>query len=268
MSEIHLPKDYLSYSALSLWKRDPDGYRKRYYEGEPYFSTPYTEFGNKVGGELEAMAKGEIDDYFDPILHKVPYYSNPEQKIEVDIAGVPFLMYLDSFDPDSLEILEYKTGIVGPGGREPWGRVQVRKHTQLPIYTLGVKLKYGSYNPKIKLVWMETKWSTVDHELKFQDKVISERRPGLKLTGRVETFEREIADWELDRMENIIRKAAEEISEDYIQWKKKKTHKEGLSQLSDNITKRLAVREVERQFQNTDLPTCQLSAKKVENKDD
>lgn len=237
MSDLVLPKDYLSYSALSLWQRDPDGYRKRYYEGEPYFSTPYTEFGNKVGGELETMAKGELDQYFDPTLEQVPYYSDPEHKIEVHIAGVPFLMFLDSFDPDTKSVLEYKTGIIGPGGREPWDRVQVRKHTQLPIYTLGVKLKYGEWNPNIKLVWMETKWSTIDHTLRFQGRDIPEKRPGLKLTGRVEEFERVIALWELERMENLIRNTAEAISEDYKKWKTQTTHQQTLKKLSDNITK-------------------------------
>lgn len=215
MSDLVLPKDYLSYSALSLWQRDPDGYRRRYYDGDPYVVTPYTEFGNKVGKSLET------GNLFDPVLEKVPRYSHPEHKIEVDIAGVPFLMYLDSFDPSTLEVLEYKTGIIGPKGREPWDRVTVRKHIQLPIYTLGVKKKYGDYHPNIKLVWMETKWSVVDHEIHFQDQVLSERRRGLKLTGRVEIFDREIAEWELDRMEKLIRTAAEEISQDYLSWKKK-----------------------------------------------
>lgn len=219
MSDLVLPKPYLSYSAMSLWMRDRNSYRKRYYEGEPYISTPYTEFGNKVGGELEDMSNGKLDTFFDSTLEKVPRYSVPEQKLEVTIAGVPFLMFLDSFDPDTLGILEYKTGIIGPGGREPWDRVAVRKHTQLPIYTLGVKHTYGDWNPHIKLVWMETKWSTIDHELRFQDQVFTEKRPGLKLTGRVETFDREIAEWELDRMEKLIITNAEQISADYKLWR-------------------------------------------------
>lgn len=214
MSGLDLPKDYLSFSALSLWQRDPDTFRRRYYEGEPYITTPYTKFGNKVGDALET------GNFFDQTLEKVPRLSSPEHKIEVSIAGVPFLMYLDSYEPDDYSILEYKTGILGRDGRKPWDRVKVRKHIQLPIYTLGVKLKYGDYNPNIKLIWMETKWSTIDEELKFQNKVFKERCKGLKLTGHIETFDRTIQAWELDRMEELIRTTAENISQDYKRWKK------------------------------------------------
>ena len=216
---IELPKGYLSYSALSTWKSAPDMFRARYYEGAPYLSTPYTEFGNKVGNALET------GNLFHSCLEEVPRYDVMEKKLEVEIEGVPFLMYLDSFDSDTLAIAEYKTGIIGPGGREPWDRVKVRKHIQLPIYALGVREQFGDWNPDLKLVWMETKWSTVDHETKFQDQTFLERRPGLKLTGRVETFERTIAEWELDRMATLIRTAAEEITEDYKIWKKTATSK-------------------------------------------
>lgn len=211
---IELPKGYLSYSSMSLWKRDPDTYRRRYYEKEPYFSTPYTEFGNKVGKALET------GEFFDPILEQVPRLSEPEHEIEVEVAGVPFKMYLDSFDPKTFEILEYKTGIKSRSGEAPWDRVKVRKHTQLPIYTLGVYLKYGTYNPNIRLVWMETKWSTIDQEQTFGSTTYKQRVPGLKLTGHVEEFPREIREWELERMEKLIRQTAEEITEDYKLWQK------------------------------------------------
>lgn len=199
---------------MSLWNRDRESFRKRYYEGEPYISTPYTEFGNKVGGALET---GEL---FDDTLQKVPRYSEMEYKIEEEIEGVPFLMFLDSFDPESLSILEYKTGIKSKTGEEPWNNVKVRQHIQLPIYTLGVAHKHGAFKPDITLVWMETKWSTVTTEVPFGSKVMKQTGPGLKLTGRVEKFNRTIAEWELERMRKLIRQAAEEITEDFSKWKR------------------------------------------------
>ena len=215
MSEIILPKPYLSYSAMDLWMRDPAAYRKRYYIGEPYFSTPYTEFGNKVGNALET------GKFFDPILKDVPRYSGMEHKIEIDVLGVPFLGYIDSYNPKTKAILEYKTGIRSKEGVKPWNRVKVRKHKQLTIYALLVREKYGDYNPNIKLVWMETKWSTVETTQTFCGKKLTSSAPGLKLTGVVEEFVRKIDPWELDRMAKIIRNAAEEISADYTKWLKK-----------------------------------------------
>ena len=210
---LALPKGYLSYSAMSLWERDPESYRKRYYMGEPYISTPYTDFGNKVGGALET------GEFFDPVLEQVPRLSEFEHKIEMDVAGVPFLMFLDSFDPDTLKILEYKTGIKSKEGKDPWDRVKVRKHSQLSIYALGVRTEFGEYNPDVTLVWMETKWSTIDQTQTFGSKTFQQRVPGLRLTGHVQEFDRHIAEWELDRMETIIKKNAEEISNDYKKWK-------------------------------------------------
>ena len=67
---------------------------------------------------------------------------------------------------------------------------------------------------------METKWSTVEKTLCIGSQSFTERGPGLKLTGRKEVFDRHIKEWELVRMEQIIRNAAEEITEDYRVWKK------------------------------------------------
>lgn len=214
---LQLPKSYLSYSAMDLWNRDRDAFRRRYYLGDPYFSTPYTEFGNAVGKALEDRDWNA--PVLQPVVGKVPQLTTPEHQIEVEIGGVPILMYLDDFNPEDCSILEYKTGIRDKNGKAPWDRVHVRKHVQLPIYTLGVYKKYGNYNPDIRLVWMETKWSTITQERRFTKSVLTEKYTGLKLTGHVEVFDRKIERWELDRMEDLIRKTALEISEDYTKWK-------------------------------------------------
>lgn len=224
-TELNLPKGYLSYSAMELWRHDPVAYRKRYYEGEPYFSTPYTEFGNKVGGALEELTPDGFEKAISFIpggehLHKVERYSKPEYKVTVDILGVPVLMYLDSFEPTDNAILEYKTGIKSKAGKDPWDRVKVRKHKQLTIYSLGIRELHGAYNPDIKLIWMETKWSQVTAAVEFGSKTFQQTYTGLKLTGHVETFHRRIEDWELDRTAEIIRATAEQISEDYTIWLK------------------------------------------------
>ena len=206
---------------MDLWCRDQQAYRLRYYLGEPYLSTPYTEFGNLIGGALE---RREWDHpALAPVRGKVPQGTHPEHKLEVEIAGVPILSYLDDFHLQNYAIEEYKTGIRDSKGNAPWDRVKVRKHKQLTLYTLMVKEKYGDWNPDIQLTWMETEWARVCNEVKFGAGVIEECQLGLRLTGHVETFKRTIAPWELDRMEKFIRDTAEEISEDYKLWKKTKS---------------------------------------------
>ena len=218
MSELVLPKPYLSYSAMELWLRDKDGYRKRYYLQEPYFSTPYTEFGNEVGGALED--RNWDHPVLAPVVGKVPQQTHPEHRIDVDVLGVPVMGFLDDFNMETKFIEEYKTGIRNKG-KAPWDRVKVRKHKQLTLYTLMVREKYGSYNPNIQLTWMETEWADINKEVEFGGKIIVESHKGLRLTGHVEIFPRNIKEWELDRMADIIRKTAEAISEDYQLWKQK-----------------------------------------------
>jgi hypothetical protein len=218
MSEIHLPKDYLSYSAMELWLRDKQAYRLRYYLKEPYFSTPYTEFGNEVGGALED--RNWDHPVLAPVKGKVPQQTHPEHKLLVEIEGVPVLGFLDDFNLETKAIEEYKTGIRN-NGKAPWDRVKVRKHKQLPLYSLLVREEYGTYNPDIQLTWMETEWADIDKEVEFGGQIIKESHKGLRLTGHVEVFPRHIKEWELDRMAKIIRDTAEEISEDYLLWQKK-----------------------------------------------
>ena len=220
MTDLLLPKGYLSYSAMELWLRDREGYRQRYYLKEDWFSTPYTEFGNVVGEALE----NRDWDYpaLAPVRGQIPQGTHPEHLIEVEINGVPILGKLDDFDLQDFSIEEYKTGIRNDG-KAPWDRVKVRKHKQLTLYTLMVKHKYGTYNPKIKLTWMETEWGRICKEVEFGGSKIQECELGLRLTGHVEVFKRTIAEWELDRLEVIIRETAEEISEDYKLWKTKST---------------------------------------------
>lgn len=217
MSRLFLPKAYLSYSAMDLWTKDPETFRRRYYEGEPYLSTPYTEFGSQVGKALE---KRDWDNpVIAPVKGKVPQLSFPEKKLEVGVHGVPILAYLDDFDPVHLNILEYKTGIRDKDGNAPWDRVAVRKHKQLSTYALLIREMYGWYNPDIKLVWMETKWTTRDKVNKLGTKEFVEPEKGLKLTGHVEIFDRRIEEWELDRQAELIKEIAGAISEDYTLWR-------------------------------------------------
>jgi len=210
--QLTLPKKYLSYSALTLWKRDKRAFRRRYYEGIAMPDTPYTLFGREIAEELE---KREA-------LSHIPRYSVPEYKCEVEIDGVPVLGYLDSFDPDTNSIMEFKTGIKTPSGKPRWTKLEVAKHEQLPFYSMLVEEKHGKVDPVVTLVWLETAWVEREktHFAEALDMMLSSTYRVLELTGHSETFTRRIAKWERDRMREWVRTASKEIAEDYAEYQK------------------------------------------------
>jgi len=209
-----LPKKYLSYSAYKLWKSSKTGYRKRYYLNEQNFETPQSMFGKHIARKIEEgwFCKGLL------------YKGIKEKKIEVELVeGLKILGYMDCFDEDSLSIVEYKTGHLSLKDKKPpWSDLKVYKHKQLDFYTLLTNLKYGKYNPKIHLQWLETSFEKETRM--FNGKKVEQLGRGkkLKLTGNIETYERLIEDWELEKLKEDIIKVALEITEDYKLWKTKK----------------------------------------------
>lgn len=203
----NLPRGYLSYSAMTLWLKDKDGFRAKYYvPNAPDFSTPYTEFGKKVATMLET------DEHkTDPVLSKIPKYKVSEHPIEHAIEGVPIKAYIDSFDPKKGRILEYKTSVKKKHGPPAWNKVAVQKHEQLLLYHLLVKETLGFVHPVVTLVAMETDWS----EEKAGGLLKKDEGRSLYLTGKFEVFKRTIKDWEHDRMRQLIVQVAKEVSEDF-----------------------------------------------------
>jgi len=210
-----LPRSYLSHSSMTLWKQNKQQFRKKYYgEQEKEFSTVFTAFGKDIATTLEDKKKVKAH----PVLSKVPLYSTPEYQLEFEIEGVPIKGYIDSFDKRWKKIIEIKTGIRTPSGAATWDEVRVRKHDQVLLYSLGVKETLGSVHPIVKLIWIETCWKEECKEVTFGNKTWTECGPGLDLTGHFEIFEREIRDWEYDRMRQEIVKIASEIHEDYSRY--------------------------------------------------
>lgn len=215
-----LPRDYLSFSSMQLWQQSKDNFRKKYYEDTDTYNldTVYTRFGKKIAEDLEDPEKKAAD----PVLAKIPFYKIPEYPIQIEIDGVPIKAYLDSFCPNKKAILEYKTGIK-KDGKPAWDALKVQKWDQLPLYSLLVKEKFGKVQPTTKLVWMETEWApTVRPEVGLMEERFT---PDLQLTGRVEVFKRKIEEWEHIRMRQLIKKIAEEVTEDYGRYKQASNHK-------------------------------------------
>lgn len=214
--EYNLPKGYLSYSSMQLWKGAKDQFRRKYYSDEAYdFNTAYTQFGKEIAETLEDEALTAEH----PILSQIPSYDIPEYPVEHTIEGVPIKGYIDSFCPYGFKILEYKTGIRAKNGKPAWSHLKVRRHEQLLLYSLLIKEMHGYVDPTVTLVWMETKWGEHCTETYFNDKAFTKCGPQLELTGHFKTFDRTIEDWEHLKMKQEIVRIATEISEDYTHYK-------------------------------------------------
>jgi hypothetical protein len=200
MNEYFLPKKYLSYSAISTWLSSKDRFRKQYYEGKPFQMTPELTFGKKIADLLE---------HGDESVQHILQYPQPEQEITTTIEGVPVFGFIDSFDPERCAFLEYKTG------KEPWTQNRVQKHLQLDIYSLCIQNIFGKVDDTCHLIWMQTERVDIPQ----QGRITHENAYGIRMTGRVETFERTITQEERDNTRGLIVRVATEISEDFAAWK-------------------------------------------------
>lgn len=209
-----LPKPYLSYSQVDLWRKSPDRYRARYYRNEPAFENTETAFGKGIHEQLENK-DGKIGEH--PILSTVMRYPIAEHAIEVEIEGIPVFGKIDSYDPDLYAFIDFKTGHAKKNGEPPWDALAVRKHDQLPWYSMMIKAKEGKVNNLCHLIWIETVFKKKTME--FDGEILEADVRELELTGRVESFERKIEEWERKRMKDLLIKTAYEIEEDYKKFR-------------------------------------------------
>jgi hypothetical protein len=207
MKKFNLPKEHFSYSQMSLWLRNKDQYRERYYKDGPAFENRETIFGKRVARLLET---GEHDPVLTPVLARVPRGDVMEHRILVSVGGVPFLGFLDSFESLLCGIFEFKTG------KDAWDTVRVHKHDQLVVYSLLVKLAHKKVHPITRLVWLETRFR--QETFSIGSRVMEGDGDQLEFTGKIEVFERRIAQWERDAMKKQIVRVATEISEDYTKF--------------------------------------------------
>jgi hypothetical protein len=202
-----LPRSYFSYSQWSLWRRNKDQYRERYYRNQPLPETPEMVFGKKVARLLEDKRR----------LRRVKRYSHSEFKITLNLEGIPLMGYLDSFDPEKKRFMEFKTGHLRHNGTVPWNRVEVAKHDQLPFYSLLIKEKFGRMERTCHLVWLETKFKI--KKTRFAGHELASESRELELTRRVEIFPRTIYQWEREQIKESIIKTAREVSLDYEKYR-------------------------------------------------
>jgi len=189
---------------MSLWQSNREGYRQRYYFNGPSFENKETIFGKKVARMLE-------DGIKDPVLDRVPRYKLMEHRIEVKVGGVPFLGVLDSFSKQRKAIVEFKTG------KEAWTDLRCAKANQLVTYSLLTKIKYKKVDPWVRLVWIETRDGKETRE--FGGHTLIGKNNQIEFTGKIQVFNRRIAEWQRQKMKKEIIKTAKEISDDYTKIK-------------------------------------------------
>lgn len=202
-SKYVLPKEYLSYSAISLWYKDEEAFRARYYRNEPVHDNAYSIFGREVHKKLETNKE----------LKHIPRLPIAEKAIKVKIEDLPLLGYIDGFCDKTFAFLDYKSGIRKADGSPRWTQLEVQKLEQLPFYAMLIKAKYGKVDKNSQLIWLETQWKEEEYTVGSQ--TLTGESNVLELTGYYEVFDRKIPKWEIDRITEWTLDGAEEISEDY-----------------------------------------------------
>jgi hypothetical protein len=198
MPPILLPKVHLSWTQMNTWMTNPERYKRETFYGGAKLDTKFLRFGK---GIAELIEKGEHTE----LLPDLVVYDTPEHEIRCEVAGIPCLSYLDSWDSTTGNFREYKTGTV------PWTQSKVQKHDQLVFYATMLKWSTGKIPEYCDLDWIETK--------ERKEETSDFWREGAKIisvTGRIISFHREFDEREIERMEQLIIRTATEISEAYI----------------------------------------------------
>lgn len=143
--KLHLPKGYLSASQISSWKWNKGQYVDRYIFGVLQQETPEMAFGKKIA---------ELLEHNDASLKHIPRGTHPEHELKTTFTfkdcEFDFLGYIDSWDPETNTILEYKTG------RVAWSQDKANAHLQTLLYAL-ITYQQTHVIPKVKIIWLPTK---------------------------------------------------------------------------------------------------------------
>lgn len=184
-------RNYFSWSQLNAWEKNPNIYYEIYVLN---MEAPFTKWMKKGKDLAEYLDKGTGDDEdIKQVADFIPRYKKSEFEIKVKLEDINLLGYFDSFDDDTLDLYEYKTG-------KKYTQSMANKLGQLDFYALMVYLKYKKLPRSIKLVWIETE--TIDDEVKFTGKikifeVKKTMKDIIKIVGRIHKAKKGIDEmWE------------------------------------------------------------------------
>ena len=134
----------LSWSQISSFEWNPEEWYRKYILGEKQTETGPLIFGKKIGERLAT----------DPsFLPEVPRYKHMEKKLTGKIGDIELIGFLDSFCPDTLSILEYKTS----SNKQRWNQKKAEIHHKLTFYGLLCWLNYGKLPEKYHLCYLPCK---------------------------------------------------------------------------------------------------------------
>ena len=197
MDKLILPRNYISWSSMNCWESSPGRFRREYFECGKKLDTKYLRFGKGIAELIESGKYKEL-------LPDLIVYPVSEYEIRTDVCGVPILSYLDDYDPETNLFREKKTGKI------PWTQAKVIKHGQLLFYAVALKHSIGKIPEYCDLDWIETKEGSVE-----VDDFWRTNEKAVQITGKIKSFHREFDEREIDKMEERIVKAANEISKAY-----------------------------------------------------
>lgn len=190
------PRGYLSWTQVDMWMRSPDRYIRQYVHGAAGFENSGMTFGKGMSDALEKGAE-DGDALMEAVVALLPRYAKPEHEIVVDLKtpkGVVVLLgKLDTFDPKTLKMREYKSG------RVAWTQARADRHRQLLHYAALIYLKHGRIPPEAWLDWVETE--ETDGEVRF--------------TGTIRSFKVEITMRDVLEYLADVSRVAREIDEAY-----------------------------------------------------
>lgn len=157
-------KDYISWSQYSLFKQNPEEYKRIYIDGEERFVSRQMLLGSAIHEDIE-KGTSEVEG-IETIKLLIPKYQKHEYFVERTIEGVRMLGYIDLYSEtkNKIKIGEIKTSV------NPWTERMAKNHGQLKFYNL---LVMNNKPIETSLFWLET------------------TRSG-ELTGKVKRFEVEI----------------------------------------------------------------------------
>lgn len=141
---MNLPKkdkngsSYLSYSQISLFKRDKKEYYENYILGKTFEGNAYTDFGSKVGESLENNTFNNFTNKEVEVLKKVKRLDLFERKTILNFDGFYVLGYIDTVSKDLDYLIDYKTG-----GKNKEFQYLENDYTQLCYYALSLRQETG-----------------------------------------------------------------------------------------------------------------------------
>ena len=198
MPPLVLPKVHLSWTQMNTWITNPERYKRETFHGGKKLDTEYLQYGKEIATMIEEGRHTEL-------LPDLITYDTPEHKIECEVAGVPVLCFLDTWQSTSNLFREYKTGTI------PWTQKKVQKHDQLLFYATALKWSTGKMPEYCDLDWIETR-----KQLQEREDFWGPTKKDIMVTGRIVSFHREFDEREINYMEQLIIRTATEISEAYI----------------------------------------------------